>query len=114
MADTKFSAGVKSRVAEYDIIKGICIFLVAVMHTGHPVYFMEYGFLYAFFFVSGATFKRKPFGQFLKGKLLRIYIPFVLANFAGYFIGKGATCKDSGYGSNHGGKRCRVCRFAGK
>ncbi len=88
MADTGFSAGAKSRVAEYDIIKGICIFLVAVMHTGHPVYFMEYGFLYAFFFVSGATFKRKPFGQFLKGKLLRIYVPFVLANFAGYFIGK--------------------------
>lgn len=88
MADAKISAGAKSRVAEYDIIKGICIFLVAVMHTGHPVYFMEYGFLFAFFFVSGATFKRKPFGQFLKGKLLRIYVPFVLANFAGYFIGK--------------------------
>ena len=44
--------------------------------------------MFAFFFASGATFKRKPFWQFLKGKLLRIYVPFVLANFAGYFIGK--------------------------
>ena len=79
---------IKSRISEYDIIKGICILLVAIMHTGHPVYFMEYGFLFAFFFVSGCTFKRKPFLQFLKGKVLRIYIPFVLANFAGYFIGK--------------------------
>lgn len=78
----------RQRISEYDIIKGICILLVAVMHTGHPVYFMEYGFLFAFFFVSGATFKRKSFLQFLKGKLLRIYVPFVLANFAGYFIGK--------------------------
>ncbi len=88
MVNTNLSAGVPHRISEYDIIKGICIFLVAIMHTGHPVYFMEYGFLFAFFFVSGATFKRKPFLQFLKGKLLRIYIPFVLANFAGYFIGK--------------------------
>lgn len=88
MTDARLSADVNSRVAEYDIIKGICIFLVAVMHTGHPVYFFEYGFLFAFFFVSGATFRRKPFGQFLKSKLLRIYVPFVLANFAGYFIGK--------------------------
>lgn len=78
----------KQRILEYDIIKGICILLVAVMHTGHPVYFMEYGFLFAFFFVSGCTFKRKPFLQFLKGKILRIYVPFVLANFAGYVIGK--------------------------
>lgn len=88
MTDSNFSAGKKNRIAEYDIIKGICIFLVAVMHTGHPVYFMEYGFLFAFFFVSGATFRRKPLGQFLKTKVLRIYIPFVLANFAGYSIGK--------------------------
>lgn len=88
MTDTNLSAGRDFRIAEYDIIKGICIFLVAVMHTGHPVYFFEYGFLFAFFFVSGATFRRKPFGKFLKSKLLRIYIPFVLANFAGYFIGK--------------------------
>ncbi len=88
MTDKNLVAGEKSRIAEYDMIKGICIFLVAVMHTGHPVYFMEYGFLFAFFFVSGATFRRKPFGQFLKTKLLRIYVPFVLANFVGYFIGK--------------------------
>ncbi len=88
MTDTNLSAGRNFRIAEYDIIKGICIFLVAVMHTGHPVYFFEYGFLFAFFFASGATFRRKPFGKFLKSKLLRIYIPFVLANFAGYFIGK--------------------------
>lgn len=88
MGNTNLSAGTKPRITEYDIIKGICILLVAVMHTGHPVYFMEYGFLFAFFFVSGCTFKRKPFWQFLKGKLLRIYVPFVLANFAGYFIGK--------------------------
>ena len=88
MGDANVSTGVKTRISEYDIIKGICILLVAVMHTGHPVYFMEYGFLFAFFFASGATFKRKPFWQFLKGKLLRIYVPFVLANFAGYFIGK--------------------------
>ena len=88
MTDTNLSADRNFRIAEYDIIKGICIFLVAVMHTGHPVYFFEYGFLFAFFFVSGATFRRKSFGQFLKSKLLRIYIPFVLANFAGYFIGR--------------------------
>ena len=84
MTDTNLSADRNFRIAEYDIIKGICIFLVAVMHTGHPVYFFEYGFLFAFFFVSGATFRRKSFGKFLKSKLLRIYIPFVLANFAGY------------------------------
>ena len=78
----------RQRISEYDIIKGICILLVCIMHTGHPVYFWEYGFLFAFFFVSGATFRRKPFWTFLKGKLLRIYIPFVVANFVGYFIGK--------------------------
>lgn len=97
MGNTNLSAGVKSRISEYDIIKGICILLVAIMHTGHPVYFMEYGFLFAFFFVSGCTFKRKPFLQFLKGKLLRIYVPFVLANFVGYFIGK-FYYRLSGYG----------------
>ncbi len=88
MENAKASVDVKSRISEYDIIKGICILLVAIMHTGHPVYFMEYGFLFAFFFASGCTFKRKPFLQFLKGKVLRIYVPFVLANFAGYVIGK--------------------------
>lgn len=88
MGNKSLLADKRNRVSEYDIIKGICILLVAIMHTGHPVYFLEYGFLFAFFFVSGCTFKRKPFLQFLKGKLLRIYIPFVLANFAGYFIGK--------------------------
>jgi len=88
MGKENLSADIKSRVSEYDIIKGICILLVCIMPTGHPVYFMEYGFLFAFFFVSGCTFKRKPFGAFLKSKLLRIYVPFVLANFAGYFIGK--------------------------
>lgn len=88
MGNTTLSTGVNNRITEYDIIKGICILLVAIMHTGHPVYFMEYGFLFAFFFASGCTFKRKPFLQFLRGKILRIYVPFVLANFAGYFIGK--------------------------
>ncbi len=88
MGNTNLSAGGKPRISEYDIIKGICILLVCIMHTGHPVYFWEYGFLFAFFFVSGATFRHKPFWQFLKGKLLRIYVPFVLANFAGFFVGK--------------------------
>lgn len=88
MGKENLSADIKSRVSEYDIIKGICILLVCIMHTGHPVYFMEYGFLFAFFFVSGCTFKHKPFGAFLKSKILRIYVPFVLANFIGYFIGK--------------------------
>ena len=41
MGDANVSTGVKTRISEYDIIKGICILLVGVMHTGHPVYFME-------------------------------------------------------------------------
>ena len=104
---------IKPRISEYDIIKGICILLVAVMHTGHPVYFMEYGFLFAFFFVSGCTFKRKPFLQFLKGKLLRIYVPFVLANFAGYVIGKFyySLSGYGGYGYSFGDAAKRIFSF---
>lgn len=78
----------KERIIEYDIIKGICILMVCLAHTGHGAYFMEYGFLYAFFFASGCTFRHKPFWSFLKSKILRIYVPFVLANMAGYLIGK--------------------------
>lgn len=80
--------GAKRRIPEYDIIKGISILLVSIIHTGHPVYFMEYGFLFAFFFVSGCTFKYRGIGAFLKAKLLRIYIPFVLANLTGWFVGR--------------------------
>lgn len=87
-AGTTCPEGAKRRVPEYDIIKGISILLVSIIHTGHPVYFMEYGFLFAFFFVSGCTFKYRGIGTFLKSKLLRIYIPFVLANLAGWFVGR--------------------------
>ena len=85
---TNISTASKHRITEYDIIKGVCILFACISHTGHCVYFWEYGFLFAFFFVSGATFRRKPFWTFLRGKLQRIYVPFVLANFVGYFIGR--------------------------
>lgn len=78
----------KNRILAYDILKGMAIFMVCVVHTGHCGYFFEYGFLYAFFFLSGATFSDKSFGKFMWGKIKRLYIPFVIANLVGYFIGK--------------------------
>lgn len=40
----------------------------------------SYFMVFAFYYVAGYTFKNKPFFIFLKEKLLRIYIPFVLVN----------------------------------
>ena len=74
------------RNIELDIIKGICIISIVFTHVGQPILWFGFFMVYGFYFVAGYTFRDKPFLEFIKDKLCRIYIPFVLANIVVLYI----------------------------
>lgn len=72
------------RIDELDIIKGICIIGIVFSHAGHPLLWLSYFYLFAFYFVAGFTYHDRPCWEFLFSKIKRLYIPFVASNlFAG-------------------------------
>ncbi len=71
---------IEKRVDEYDIIKGICIIGIVFSHAEHELIWLSYFYLFGFYFISGVTYRDKPFLKFTISKLKRIYFPFVLAN----------------------------------
>lgn len=68
-----------NRKIELDILKGICILLIVLVHCGYSVLWFDYLFVYGFYFVAGYTFKDKPLKQFIKSKVYRLYFPFVIS-----------------------------------
>jgi peptidoglycan/LPS O-acetylase OafA/YrhL len=90
----------KDRVAEFDILRALAITLLLFHHGGiynfsvfgfslKPLmHYMELLLLGSFVFMSGyfsiSSLKRSSFGDFLKTRLLRIYIPYIAA--LGLFI----------------------------
>lgn len=76
----------KERIAEFDIIKGICIIGIVFSHAGHELMWLSYIFLFGFYFVGGATYRDKPLKNFFLSKMKRIYVPFVISNIFGEFI----------------------------
>lgn len=74
----------KSRIREIDILKGIGIFLMVWGHCGSPIHDFIYLFHMAIFFtVSGFCYNGERnhticgIGQFLKKRLISLYIPYV-------------------------------------
>ncbi len=67
-------------MAEWDIIKGICIIGIVFSHAGHALFWFSYFYLFGFYFVSGAVYRDKPFLKFAISKIRRMYIPFVFSN----------------------------------
>lgn len=70
------------RKAWLDLIKGICMILIILCHTGAPEWYMRFlypVFLTAFFFSSGYTFSlKKSFKEFLFIKIRTLVIPMLL------------------------------------
>lgn len=76
----------KKRNVELDIIKGLCIVAIVFNHVGHNIMWFNYFMVIGFYFVAGCTFKKKSTLVFIKDKMMRIYVPFVLANLLVLFI----------------------------
>ncbi len=53
---------------------------IVASHAGYGILWFSYVFVYGFYFVAGYTYSRKPLGQFVRGKLVRLYLPFVVAH----------------------------------
>ena len=68
------------RIPEVDILKGLCIATIVASHAGYRTLWFSYVYVYGFYFVAGYTYSRKPLGQFARGKLARLYLPFVVAH----------------------------------
>ena len=64
-----------------DILKAIAVSSVVFHHAGFPVFFLGMIFVSVFFISSGYVFKEQSFLQYMKKQFLRLWIPFVVANF---------------------------------
>lgn len=62
------------RVDYIDVLKGIAIWGVVLVHTSHPSW-LTLNFI--FFILGGFFFKRKPFKTFLREKVQYILVPFL-------------------------------------
>lgn len=69
-----------NRIAELDIIKGICIIGIVFGYAEHELLWLSYFFLYDFYFVGDFTYHDKSFMKLLFSKITRIYIPFIISN----------------------------------
>ena len=67
----------KTRVDYIDLIKGLTIFGVVWVHTGHYDWLTPLLVNSIFFFLSGFFFRRKPITEFLRGKVYTMFIPFL-------------------------------------
>lgn len=71
------------RDATLDIVKGICIFLMVIGHSGAPGYFVDFIYMFhmpCFFFISGMLLSDRYLTDVKKGilkKLKGYYLPFV-------------------------------------
>ncbi len=62
-----------------DLLKGIGIFLVVWGHTMFPRSVLIYSFhMPLFFFISGFLYKNKPLKEFLRSKIIRLYVPYIV------------------------------------
>ncbi|HEX3046184.1 MAG TPA: acyltransferase family protein [Bacillota bacterium] len=62
-----------------DLLKGIGIFLVVWGHTMFPRSVLIYSFhMPLFFFISGFLYKNKPLKDFLRSKIIRLYVPYIV------------------------------------
>lgn len=73
-------SNMKKYLPEIDIVKGVCITTIVMAHAGFTPLWFGYFFVYGFYFVAGFTFSDKPFLTFTKQKILRLYVPFVIAH----------------------------------
>ena len=69
---------IHKRNLEIDIIKGLCIASIVCLHADNNILWFNMIFIYGFYFSAGYTFKDKPLIPFVKSKVRRIYIPFVI------------------------------------
>lgn len=77
-----------TRNKELDIIKGICIISIVFTHISHPIIWFGFFMVYGFYYISGYTFRKKALSEFVKDKVLRIYLSFVMANILALLIVK--------------------------
>ena len=67
------------RIAWIDVLKGICMVMIVVSHAGLRPLWFSYFYVYGFYFISGYTFSNKSLTAFLKKKIARLYIPYLVA-----------------------------------
>ena len=81
------------RITEIDVIKGICIILMVVGHSGSPITKWIYLFHMAVFFVASGFCWNEihatsilNVGNYIKKKICSLYIPYVMVNAVYIFL----------------------------
>ena len=76
-----FKNQIDNRIEWMDLAKGIGIVMVVWAHSAGPgSSYIEQFHMPLFFMLSGILYKEKEIKKFIRGKVISLYIPFVVLN----------------------------------